>query len=104
MSSTNHTTNYALPQWEATDEFRREDFNDAFARIDTAVKANADAVEQKADSSTVSTQITALQNALLKTTTGSWTGDGGATRTINIGFTPKFVLIFGSCYSGSERD
>ena len=35
----NHTTNYALPSWEATDRILMEDFNDAFETIDTQMKA-----------------------------------------------------------------
>ena len=30
------TTNYNLPQWEATDPLRREDFNQAFAALDSS--------------------------------------------------------------------
>ena len=39
-----HTTNYNLNQWDATDRVTREDFNADNAAIDTALKANADAV------------------------------------------------------------
>ena len=38
MASTNHTTNYNLPQWERTDPFSMDDFNDAFDKIDTQIK------------------------------------------------------------------
>lgn len=38
------TTNYQLPQWVASDPIQRADFNAAFAKIDTAMKQNADAV------------------------------------------------------------
>ena len=37
------TDNYSLPQWEKQDFIKMEDFNDAFSRIDAALKANADA-------------------------------------------------------------
>ena len=35
----NHTTNLHLPQWEETDRIHHDDFNDAMAKIDTAVAA-----------------------------------------------------------------
>ena len=41
MSSTNHTTNYNLPQWVGSDKPAwLGDMNPAFAAIDTAIKAN----------------------------------------------------------------
>ena len=33
----NHTTNYNLPQWEATDAVKREDMNAAMSAIDAAL-------------------------------------------------------------------
>ena len=42
--ATNHTTNYQLNQWEATDQVLRTDFNEDNAKIDAALKANADAI------------------------------------------------------------
>lgn len=37
------TTNYKLPQWVKADQIKMDDFNGAFGKIDTALKANADA-------------------------------------------------------------
>jgi len=37
------TTNYKLPQWVKADQIKMQDFNGAFGKIDTALKANADA-------------------------------------------------------------
>ena len=42
--ATNHTTNYQLNQWEATDQVLRTDFNADNAKLDAALKANADAI------------------------------------------------------------
>ena len=42
--STNHTTNYDLNQWEGTDKVLRTEFNEDNAKIDAALKANADAI------------------------------------------------------------
>ena len=71
MSSTNHTTNYDLPQWEATDAFCRADFNDAFDKIDTAINGAG------------------LQFAF-----GTYTGDDAASKTIPLDFTPKLVFLY----------
>ena len=38
------TTNYQLPEWEKTDRIQMKDFNDMTATLDTALKANADAI------------------------------------------------------------
>lgn len=54
------TANYQLNQWVKTDRIQMEDFNSDNAKIDAALKANADAVATKAESATVS----ALQAAL----------------------------------------
>lgn len=49
MSSTNHTTNYNLPQFIGTDKPAwLGDVNPAMAAIDTQMKANADAASQAA--------------------------------------------------------
>ena len=37
------TTNYQLPKWEKTDRIQMKDFNDMTAKLDAALKANADA-------------------------------------------------------------
>lgn len=43
MGATNHTANYDLPQWIGTDKPTfLGDMNDAFLKIDTQMKANAD--------------------------------------------------------------
>ena len=42
--STNHTTNYQLSQWAKSDQVKMEDFNADNAKIDGALKANADAL------------------------------------------------------------
>lgn len=39
-----HTTNYNLPQWEASDTIKRSDVNGAMSTLDAAVKAVADTV------------------------------------------------------------
>lgn len=74
------TTNYQLNQWEPTDPIRREDFNADNAAIDAAL------------------------TAVPKIVTGTYTGDGTADRTIELGFTPKAVFVCNgrgaTCYNG----
>ena len=47
----NYTQNYQLNQWEATDRVLRTDFNNDNAKIDAALKANADSVTALANRS-----------------------------------------------------
>ena len=70
MASTNHTENYALPQWERTDPFQMEDFNDAFEKIDEAIAG-----------------------AGIRVAYGQYTGDGTSRRFISLDFTPQVVLV-----------
>ena len=46
--STDHTTNYDLNQWEGTDKVLRTEFNADNAKIDAALKTNADAIAAEA--------------------------------------------------------
>ena len=122
--STNHTTNYGLCQWLATDQVLRTDFNQDNAKIDTALKSLSDQVGQKASQSALNTVISTvnqkaeqedmdnLENSvqqisadLTKLTFGSYEGDGAAVRVISLGFTPKAVLVmqdWGAMYDTSE--
>ena len=74
------TANYQLNQWVKSDRIQMEDFNSDNAKIDAALKANADAVA-------------AVQTAVPKIVFGTYIGDGTATRTIPLDFTPKAVLV-----------
>ena len=67
--STNHTTNYALCQWLATDQVKRTDFNEDNAKIDAALAT------------------------IPKIAAGTYTGNGAASRIIPLGFTPKLVFL-----------
>ena len=77
-----HTTNYDLPQWEATDAVKREDVNGAMSAVDTAI---AGAVAASAGS--------------IKTLTGSYVGTAES-QTITIGVQPKMMLLFGPFGAG----
>jgi hypothetical protein len=65
--STNKTKNYQLHTWEPGDDFLREEFNANFAALDAALAGLVVA--------------------------GSYVGDGAASRTIRLGFTPRAVLL-----------
>ena len=120
--STNHTTNYNLNQWEAADKVLRTEFNADNAKIDAALKANADAVDS------LETQLVSglagKGNCQLWTT--SYVGDdqvtynsnnritfpklpvlviiqgtnGGETMLI-LGQNTKYLTIMGTAYGGS---
>ena len=89
MASTNHTSNYDLPQWEATDPFKREDFNDAFQKIDTEIKGANDAASNAVNA--VNTAVSQIEccNVMV----GTYTGDSTSSRTISLGVTPKAVVV-----------
>ena len=81
----NYTAHYQLHQWEPEDSFLRTDFNEDFAKIDGALggKAEQSAVD------TLAEQVAGKSELV----TGSYTGDGEASRTIDLGFSPKAVLL-----------
>ena len=109
--STNHTTNYDLCQWEATDQVLHTDFNEDNAKIDVVLADLAEdvagkaeqsdlsalqtVVSGKADQSTVS-DLTSTRNCRVyyKTYTGNGTG--------NCSFTfpakPMIVMVMGGGY------
>ena len=58
--ATNHTTNYQLNQWEATDQVLRTEFNQDNQKIDGALKANADAIAAETAARTAA--VEALEN------------------------------------------
>ena len=74
----NYTEHYQLHQWEPTDDFLRTDFNTDFAKIDAALG-------EKADAATLAEKCGAV--------TGTYIGDGAASKAINLGFSPKAVIL-----------
>ena len=71
-----YTSNYGLHQWEPADHFLRSDFNTDFGKIDAALQ-----------------EINALAAGRADLVTGTYTGNGAASRTISLEFTPKAVLL-----------
>ena len=80
------TTNYGLTQWEAADRILMENFNSDNAKVDAALKANADAIAAEA---------AARAEAVPQFVTGSFTGTGeeSVTKHYSLGFRPKMVVL-----------
>lgn len=94
------TKNYALPKWKKSDFIQMDDFNDAFAKLDTALKAEADA--RAAADSTASKALSALEQAVTKSKLcrikyGSYTGNGKSGKadpnTLSCDFYPVLLII-----------
>ena len=79
--ASNQTSNFQLSQWEANDEVLRADFNGDNLKIDTALTA-LKAVTDKAYTTDSAPVVF-----------GWYQGDGTAKRKIEVGFTPKAVLV-----------
>ncbi len=94
------TKNYALPKWKKSDFIQMDDFNDAFAKLDTALKAEADA--RAAADSTASKALSALEQTVTKSKLcrikyGSYTGNGETGKanpnTLSCDFYPVLLII-----------
>ena len=80
------TTNYQLNQWAKSDRVMMDDFNADNAKIDAALKANADAIAE-----------TAAAFPLVKIIAGTYTGNGAynssGARTLSFSGKPLAVFI-----------
>ena len=74
--ATNKTANYGLNQWVKSDQVVMADFNADNAAIDAALG-----------------ELNTRTAALLQAASGTYTGTGSTSNTIQIGFKPQFVLI-----------
>lgn len=103
----NHTTNYNLNQWEATDRVTRADFNADNTKLDAAIKAAANAAataqstaSSKASASSVTaltSRVAALENmerCRIETITYTGTGKHGADNPTVITFSQKPAIFF----------
>ena len=90
--STNHTTNYALNQWEGTDKVLRAEFNADNAKIDAALKANADAIAAEAAAREALAGTVALKGNC-RIVYGTYTGMGAAAPTV-LTFDGKPLAVF----------
>ena len=99
--STNHTANYDLCQWEATDQVLRTDFNADNAKIDAALAAKAELSNHEALAQTVSglsatieehtAALTGCGNCQIQLMT--YQGNGSKSRTLTFECIPKFLFI-----------
>ena len=95
--STNHTTNYNLNQWEAADKVLRTEFNEDNAKIDAALKANAEAIAAETTARTALAAVVAQRgNCSIERFTYTGTGGFGSGSPTSLNFTQKpafFVLL-----------
>ena len=100
--ASNYTENYALCQWEPTDQVQRTDFNADNAKLDAALAAldSGKADQSALDSLTQTVSQKASQSALdaviaaiPKVAAGTYIGDGTQNRKISLSFTPKAVYV-----------
>ena len=82
--STNHTANYDLCQWEATDQVLRTDFNQDNAKIDAALASHA-------------AEIAGFGNCQIET--GSYVGAGDTSNSLTFSGVP--LLVFVQAVSGN---
>ena len=92
------TENCNLPQWEAHDPVRREDFNGAMANIDAGITA----ARQAAGTAQGAAEKAQAAVDTLPYLVGTYVGNGYGTRAITLGFKPSLVLISGEGYSDSD--
>ena len=95
--STNHTPNYQLSQWERTDRVQMEDFNSDNAKIDAAIKAEAEA---RAAGDTALTGLIGQRNCQFVTGTYQGTGGVGSAKPTSLTFPRKPVFL---TVSGGDR-
>lgn len=85
-----HTPNYQLPRWALSDPIQMNDFNAAFAAIDTALKANA-------DTGAALTAALGAGGSTCRIVCGSYTGAGtcgaASPTALNLGFKPLLVFL-----------
>lgn len=90
--ASNHTENYGLCQWEATDQVLREDFNQDNAKVDEALEALDDLVIQHGEQlSAQEAAIAKLGNCTIYYTT--YTGTGTTTPKQTFPGKPLVVMV-----------
>lgn len=110
------TSGYQLSQWESSDKVLMDDFNtdnrnleNALAGLEASKARQSDltALQNTVAGKANQSELAALQNtvnqltaalaaaqaAIPKIKAGTYTGDGTANRFIDVGFTPKAVLV-----------
>ena len=111
--ASSYTTNYQLNQWAAADKVLREEFNQDNAKIDGALAAIQSAVAQEAaqrqqavtaeaqarqaadlaEQQARETAVEAVAAVIPQIAFGTYTGNGAASQTISLAFTPTVVFV-----------
>lgn len=93
--ASNYTEHYGLCQWEATDQVRREEFNQDHVKIDETLKALAD--KDLALESAMTTVAAAAGNCQMELITYTGTGTYGTGKGTKITFShiPDIYFIVG---------
>ena len=91
---TNHTPNYQLSQWERDDRILMDDFNADNAKIDAALKAEADT--RTAEVTALMAAVSKLGNCRMDIQSYVGTGVYGADKPSTITFSgkPGFAIVF----------
>lgn len=113
--ASHYTQHYQLCQWEGTDAVRRTDFNTDNQKIDAALAAlaadklgpaqlepvnsqlsqlSAQIAQTASGLSQLSSSLSQTAAGIPKVAVGAYTGNGAASRTVALPFTPKAVLVF----------
>ncbi len=96
----NQTANYQLTQWEASDRILMEKFNADNAKIDAALKANADDIAE------LETALSALSAGTPRIVVGTYTGSGqyGSSHKNTLTFPrkPLAVMVVGGSYQATS--
>lgn len=93
--ATNHTANYNLNQWQATDPVLRTDFNEDNSKLDAALTTlNATTQQHTAQLTQQAAELAVRGNITF--TTSSYIGTGlGNTNTLTFAKKPIFIYICG---------
>ena len=96
------TTNYQLNQWAKSDRVMMDDFNADNAKIDAALKANADAIAAEttarvAGDAALQSAVSACGDCFVEAKTYTGNGTKGSSNAIRFTFdkTPQIVFITG---------
>lgn len=91
--ATNHTPNYQLCQWEASDQVLRTDFNADNSKLDSALEDLSTSVKQHGTQiSQINQKIATLGNCLIYQT--SYTGTGSGAVTLTFPHKPAIIQVF----------
>ena len=96
--STNKTPNLNLHSWVETDPVLMREFNENFNALDAAHAALSESLDT--ESAAMNSSISAMQTQMLKTVSGSYVGDGTASKTLFFSGAPKVVMVSEEGYGG----